>query len=158
MRLFEKIEASAKSGQAYTLPEATCGLLLAVMACDGNVAVDELAYFYFVTERHPIFRLESPTVMSRTIDRMTGALNRSGWKSLVDKCVINLPAEVRLPVFALAVEFVFADGIVEREEEEMICYLQRAFGIADEIASSIVEVLALKNGFLSQGYLVKQRD
>lgn len=56
------------------------------------------------------------------------------------------PPDARQVVFSLAVDFVLADGTVEDEEKELIGYLQSKLRVTDDQASTIVNVLALKNG------------
>jgi uncharacterized tellurite resistance protein B-like protein len=130
----------------YTLQEVTCGILLAIIECDGNVAFDEVAWFDLVTDIHPIFRNEPRAHINQMIDEMRGRLTNEGWRSLIDQCARCAPEDAKLAVFALAVDCIFADGFVASEEWAMVHYLQQALSIQELEVRSIVEVLALKNG------------
>lgn len=146
MGLFDKFRSTVSSNVAFTLQEATSGVLLSVVASDGNISDDEAEYFRFVANRHPVFRDQSPAEFNRMIDKMLGLLKRWGWDVLIDKCAVDIPKEFKPTVFALAVDFVFADGSVEDEETKLIGRLQQGLEIPNDIAESVVEVLAAKNG------------
>ncbi len=74
-----------------------------------------------------------------------GILKREGWRPLVDKCAPHVAERYRGSIFAVATDFVFADGTVEQEEEEVISHLQKALGIDEGLARNVIEVMALKN-------------
>lgn len=146
MGLFDRFRSSQSSNAEFNIQEATSGVLLSVVASDGQVSDDESDYFRLVANRHPIFRDQSAADFNRMIDKMMGILHRQGWRPLIDKCGADIPQDFKPTVFALAVDFVFADGAVEDEEKELVAYLQKALGISDKFADSIVQVLAVKSG------------
>jgi len=135
-----------RSHPEYTLQEATCGILLATIECDGNVAFDEVAWFDLVTDIHPIFRNEPRAHINQMIDEMRERLNNEGWRSLIDQCGRCAPEDARLAVFALTVDCIFSDGVVASEEWDMVHHLQQALSIQELEVRSVIEVLALKNG------------
>lgn len=145
MGLFDKFK-SAVSNTDLTPQEATSGILLAVIASDGHISDEEVDFFNLVANRHPVFRDQPAADFRRMIDKMMGALRRESWKSLVSRCAVALPATLKPTVFALAVDFVFADGSVEDAEKELVTILQRELEIDDSAAGAVVEVLATKNG------------
>jgi hypothetical protein len=145
MGMFDKFKSST-SDTALTLQEATSGILLAVVGSDGHIADEEVAFFNLVANRHPIFRDQPGTDFRRMIDKMIGLLNREGWSALITRCGAAVPSDAKPTVFALAVDFVFADGSVEQAEKEVVAHLQSQLGIADDLAGAVVDVLAAKNG------------
>lgn len=146
MGLFDRFTSTASSNASFSVQEATSGVLLSTVAADGNISDDEAAYFSLIANRHPVFRDQPASEFSRMIDKMLGILSREGWKPLVSKCGADIPTELKPTVFALAVDFVFADGAPEEEEKELVGFLQSTLGIPDETARAVVEVLAVKNG------------
>ncbi len=146
MGLFDKFRSGAGSNAAYTLEEASSGVLLSVVGSDGHISDEEAEFFGLVANRHPIFRDQSAPDFRRMIDKMMRILKRDGWEAMIDKCAADLPPAMKPTVFALAVDFVFADGSVEEEEKRLVARLQRALGISDDVADAAVEVLAVKNG------------
>lgn len=126
MGLFDKFRSTASTNASFTLQEATSGVLLSVVASDGNISDDEVALFNLIATRHPVFRDQPAAEYGRMIDKMLGILKREGWSNLVVKCCLDLPQEFKATVFALGVDFVFADGSVEEEEKELVSFLQKS--------------------------------
>ncbi|MFH1796095.1 MAG: tellurite resistance TerB family protein [Pseudomonadota bacterium] len=146
MGLFSGFGSKDLMDKEFNTFEAASGVLLSVVASDGEISDEEVDTFSLLANRHPIFVQQSPHEFRRMIDEQFSILRKRGWEALADKASSHLPSNLRPTVFALAVDLVLADGRVEVAEEKMIDSLRRKLGVEEEDARRIVEVLALKNG------------
>lgn len=146
MGLFSGFMGKDPLEKEFNTYEAASGVLLSVVASDGEISDEEVDAFVFVANRHPIFVDQSPHDFRRMIDEQFSILRKQGWEVLADKAALHVPARLRATLFALAVDFVLADGRVEAAEERLIETLRAKLGIGPDDARKIVEVLALKNG------------
>ena len=79
------------------------------------------------------------------MDRLMGVLKKSGPGGLLEKCLPAVPPELRETAFAIAVDIVLADGVVENDEKEFIDDLMIKLSIDAQRAKTIVQVMAFKN-------------
>lgn len=126
--------------------EAISGVLLSVVASDGDISDEEIDAFNFVANRHPVFVSQSPHDFRSMIDEQFSILKKHGWSVLAEKAASYVPPSLKGTVFALAVDFVLADGQVEVAEEQVIEALRSFLEIKESDARTVVQVLALKNG------------
>lgn len=146
MGLFDKIMGGKSSEDAaFSKQEAFASIMLATVAADGNVSDEEVDGFYAVINRMRLFKAQSVAEHKAMIDKLQGLLNRKGPDVLMKKGIESLPAELRETAFAVAADFVFADGSVEAEEKDLIARLQAGLSVSDETAMKIVEVMEIKN-------------
>ena len=148
MGLFDKFRSPAGNNSSFSLEEASSGVLLGVMGVDGHISDEEIDMFQLIVNRHSIFKDQSAADFRRMMDKMMQLLKKQGWKTMIEKCATDIPTAMKPVVFALAVDFTFADGNVEDEEKELIAFLQSKLELDDNQAEAIVEVLAVKNGMI----------
>lgn len=79
------------------------------------------------------------------INKLLGLLSKHGPAFLLGKAVESLPSDLRETSFAVAADLVFADGIVEQEERDVLERLRTALQIEEHRALQIVEILCIKN-------------
>lgn len=144
MSIFGKFRSSPASS-TFTLQEAACGILLSVIGSDGHISDEEASAFSYIANRHILFREQSASDFNRMLDKMQSYLKREDWRAVIEKCSKDLPPEFGQTVFSLAVDFVFADGAVERDEMEVVEYLQGSLKVSREFAGMAVSVLSAKN-------------
>jgi hypothetical protein len=65
-------------------------------------------------------------------------------EAVLAACATAIPDALRAPLFALAVELVFADSTIAEREKGFVDALQAALAVDDATAMKIVEVLLLK--------------
>ncbi len=146
MGMFDKILGGRSSEDAaYSKQEAFAAIMLATVAADGNISDEEVDGFNAVINRMKLFQAQTAAEHKAMIDRLFGSLNRNGATSLLEKGAGFLPAELRETAFAVAGDFVFADGSVEAEEMAVIEKLQAALQVPEQQALKILEVLEIKN-------------
>ena len=68
-----------------------------------------------------------------------------GLPAVLSACAEAIPADLRPPTFALAMDLTLADGRLGSRENTLIEELQRALRIDDDLARKIVDVLLIKN-------------
>lgn len=146
MGMFDKILGGRSSEDApYSKQEAFAAIMLATVAADGHVSDEEVDGFNAVINRMKLFQMQSVSEHKAMIDKLLGMLKRSGATSLLEKGAGCLPAELRETAFAVAGDFVFADGNVEAGEMAVLEKLQAALQVPEQQALKILEVLEIKN-------------
>lgn len=145
MGLFSGFRGKDPLDRKFNTYEAASGILLSVLASDGEISDTEVEAFNFVANRHPIFASQSAQDFRIMVEEQCSILRRHGWEVLADKAASCLPDQMRGTLFTLAVDFVLADGRVEAAEENMIDSLREKLHISDEDARKTIEVLATKN-------------
>lgn len=146
MGMFDKILGGRSSENAdFSKQEAFAAIMLATVAADGNISDEEVDGFNAVINRMKLFQAQTAAEHKAMIDRLLGALNRNGATSLLEKGAEFIPAELRETAFAVAGDFVFADGSVEAEEMAVLEKLQAALKVPEQQALKILEVLEIKN-------------
>ena len=146
MGLFGSSKRGDPLAKAFNPYEAVCGVLLSVVASDGDVADDETDGLVFVVNRHPIFADQSVRDFEIMIEEQFSILTEHGWEVFVEKAASHVPSNLSGTVFALAVDFVMAGDQVESAKESLIESLRRMLRIGEAEAKTVVQVMALKNG------------
>lgn len=144
MGLFDKFIGGGSSA-TFTPPEAFAAVMLAVVAADGHVSDEETSDFVARVNRMKLFRSIQGSAFNDMIDKLFRVLRKDGPNELATRGAAALPATLKPTAFAVATDMIFSDGSVEEEEQRLVEKLQRDLGVPDELASKIVEVLALKN-------------
>ncbi|MHA1910369.1 MAG: tellurite resistance TerB family protein [Candidatus Kariarchaeaceae archaeon] len=72
-------------------------------------------------------------------------LQNDGVGTIIHTAARVLTSELKETVFALAIDIVLADGIVDAKEKAFLDKLQAAIGINEALATKIVEVMIIKN-------------
>ncbi len=146
MGLFDKVLGGRNSeSAAFTKQEAFAAVMLATVAADGHISDEEVDGFNAVVNRMKLFQVQSASEHKAMIDKLFGLLKRNDASFLLQKGAESLPAELRETAFAVAGDFVFADGSVEAEEMATLEKLQATLGVAEQQALKILEVLEIKN-------------
>lgn len=146
MGLFDKVLGGRSSeNDPLSKQEAFAAIMLATVAADGDISDEEVDGFNAVINRMKLFQMQSGAEHKKMIDKLMGLLNRHDASFLLQKGAEFLPSELRETAFAVAGDFVFADGSVEAEEMAVLEKLQIALGVAEQQALKILEVLEIKN-------------
>lgn len=143
MGLFSKIVGT---GKAYpsSEPEAVLGLLLAVIAADGDISSDEKdAFMYLANKTKSLGPMPADTFWAH-VDTCTSVLRREGAVALMERCVPAVTPERRRAVFLNCCDLIMRDGRVEPEEEALVEALQERLAIDAAFASASVDVILTK--------------
>lgn len=146
MSLFGALEERDDFDKDFTPQESVCGVLLSIIACDGDIAKIELDAFNAIVSRHVIFAGRSKQAFHRMIRDILSIRKQHGWEVLAEAAARHVPDDIRSTVFALAVDLVFADGRVDMQEEFIIERIRGILEIAEDDARNVIQVLAIKNG------------
>jgi tellurite resistance protein len=145
--LFDNLFGGSESGnKGLSKQEAFAGILLAASAVDGHIASEEISNLITAISRMKLFSNFNDDKYNRMFDRLMKILKKpDGVDLLIEKCVPELPDELRETVFANACDIVLADGVVEPEEKELIEKLQNELELPGDEAMDIVRVMVIKN-------------
>lgn len=144
MGLFSKLFSSSSqpSIQISNEREAFFAIVYACVAIDGNIDDDEIeALVAFMHSNNYMEGFDSLA----TYRRMDSLRGKYGIEAIVTAALPAVKASMKPTLFATAVDFILADGIVNSKEETLLEDLQKGLGIADDLASKIVEVMMIKN-------------
>ncbi len=144
MGLFSKLFSGASTPSIHlnSEAEAVFAILYCCMRADGAVSDEEISSLVSYGNTNPMLsRLD----LLSTYERMLGIVNKHGIPALVAAALPVITAERRPTVFAVAVDFMLADGVVGQKEQELLADLQKGLTVADEQATRIIEVLLIKN-------------
>ncbi|MCA9175013.1 MAG: tellurite resistance TerB family protein [Planctomycetales bacterium] len=147
MSLFDEVlgNDSGFEERPFGPQEAFAGVLLCASACDGHIADEEAQTLFNVLSKKRLYERLSSHQFGGMMDRLMGALKKSGPGKLLDKCLPAVPPELRETAFAVAVDIVLADGVVEDDEKTFIDDLMVKMEIDPRRAKTIVQVMAYKN-------------
>ncbi|MFV0410744.1 MAG: tellurite resistance TerB family protein [Paracoccus sp. (in: a-proteobacteria)] len=145
MSLFDSFRKSTLE-KTFSPEEAANGILLAVIFSDGAVSAEEVETYQLAATRHPLFRHQTTPDFNRMMDNQIEIIRHHGWMKLVEKSAEDLPTNLRATLFALAVDFVLADGRVDAAEERLIDRIRELLAIDPADAETVVAVLCAKNG------------
>lgn len=150
-KLFKVNTARARELE-LTSEEAFFGIALSSVAADEVVSQEELNVVGFTISRMPAFRKIHPNQMVQMINKFLQIIKREGVGTIINAAKNRLSEEMKETAFALAVDIVLADGVVDRKETEFLEQLQAAIEISDELVTKIVEVLQIKNRGIIQAF------
>ena len=139
------LREQSTEASGMTLREAAVTILVAAIASDGAVGPDEAARLNWMVPSLRLYRQTPPEHLQHLIEGATARVSGSEAGTLLTACAGVIPEELRAPLFALAIELVFADGRVAEREKTFVDALQSALAIDDDTALKIVEVLLLKS-------------
>lgn len=123
--------------------EAFFAIIFACMAADGEIAPEEEINLLNLLASRPTFRRFDLHDAMKKIQRILKETRNL--EALLDKAVAKIPTDMQPTVYTNAVDFVLADGTVEKEEEAVIAMLKAKMNISDDLSKKIIDVIILKN-------------
>lgn len=122
--------------------EAWLGILYACVAADGEVVkIEENALSLMLITKKKFDHVNIQALYRNVLE----AHYKLGGAKLVDACYNLVKEEDRATLFAMSVELVLADGILDEDEEQIIEYIARKLQIDEKLVQCIVEVMLLRN-------------
>jgi uncharacterized tellurite resistance protein B-like protein len=145
MSLIDKV-LHAQPGQARELTpaEAATTLLVAAISADGTLAPAENARLNGLLASMQLYRQVPKEQLQAMVERAIAFVAHADPDAMLAECASAIPDDLRAPIFALAVELVFADGAIAEREKGFVDAVQAALAIDDGTAMKIVDVLLLK--------------
>ncbi|WP_121967636.1 tellurite resistance TerB family protein [Leptolyngbya sp. BC1307] len=129
---------------AMNSAEALAAICLVAIAADGYLSKSEEAEMTLRLSRMRLFQ-DSTESLEHIQDSLVSRLKKYGPQALIESARAVLPPSLAPTAFTIAVDLVFADGIVSAEERAFIDDLRHILVIPDDLALKIVEVMTIKN-------------
>jgi uncharacterized tellurite resistance protein B-like protein len=142
-RLLASKEAGALQG--WTIPEAFAAVLFAATTCDGQLAAVEHEELLALVHRSRALKSLSTNELAEINTKIAARL-RDDETALQEACRA-LPEEMRLPLFAHALDLVLADGELKQQEAEFLDSIVLHLGIDGDSVERVSSVIAVKNRF-----------
>jgi uncharacterized tellurite resistance protein B-like protein len=122
--------------------EAWVGILYSCISADNLITDSETATLSRVLHsKQKFIRIDIAPLYAKSFNLRT----ELGQLKYISACCELIQEEDRETVFALALEVLLADGILEKEEKNVIEVLSNHLKIKAEMTSKIIEVIFLKN-------------
>lgn len=126
--------------------EAVMGVLIAVIAADGNISDDEVDSFIYLANNTKTLGPMPQATFKDNVDTCLSVIRREGSSALMERCVPLITSGRRQPLFVNACDLIMRDGRVEPEEEALVEGLQSKLGIEAAFAEqSVTAILAKYN-------------
>lgn len=125
-------------------PEAVMGILIAVIAADGDISDSEAESFMYLANNTKSLGPMEPNVFRGHVDTCLSLLRREGPAPLMERCAGLISAAKRQPLFINACDLIMRDGRVEQEEERLVENLQTKLDIDGQFAQAAVSLILAK--------------
>ncbi|MEL6471141.1 MAG: tellurite resistance TerB family protein [Cyanobacteria bacterium J06623_4] len=130
---------------AMNSAEAFAAICLVAIASDGYLSESEELEMNMCLSRMQLFKDATEESLARMKAYLVDGIKKHGPNELIKSAKVALPPNLAPTAFAIAVDLIFADGTVSREEQVFVDDLRRLLMISDELAIKVVEVMTIKN-------------
>ena len=135
----------AATAGGWTVPEAFITVLLAAVTCDGELATTEHEELLALVHRSRALKsLSTDQLSALNVKAMSRLRDQSG--ALAEACAA-LPEDMRLSIFAHALDLVLADGELTIDEADFLNTLILNLKLSREDVAKVSDVIVLKNQF-----------
>lgn len=121
-------------------------VLIAAMDANQQVSPEEAARAHHIIWSMRRFRRRSGETVDRLIETVRDRIKEGGMSAVLQLTARTIPARLRPPAFAIAVDLMLADTKLEREERQFVRRLAAALKVRAPLADDIVRVMLIKNG------------
>jgi uncharacterized tellurite resistance protein B-like protein len=122
--------------------EAWIGILFTCIASDGIVGIAEAESLSKMLSGKIIFEgTDIPALCSKVTD----VYKESGAAGMIAACKTHIKEEDKPTLFSMAVDIVLSDGLLEKEERQIIELLASELKIESSLLLKIVEVMLIRN-------------
>lgn len=118
---------------------------MAAIGADGEIAPEELSTLSAVVNRMGMFANLNDNQFNSSLRKVLKILERKGPSELMAMSATQVPEDYRVTCFALCMDIVLSDGILDPEEEALMVGLQKALNVDHNLAHKILEVMLIKN-------------
>ncbi|HEV7765940.1 MAG TPA: hypothetical protein VGQ76_13130 [Thermoanaerobaculia bacterium] len=125
-------------------PEAILGILMSIIAADGDISQEEADSFMYLANRTKSLGPMPAQPFWAHVETCKGILRRNGPHVLMDKCAPMISQARREPLFVNSCDLIMRDGRVEPEEEELIEGLQARLSIDGVFAQNTIAFILTK--------------
>lgn len=146
MGIFNQVfKTDSESKMAMNAAEAFASICLVAIASDGYLSESEEEEMDMRLSRMQLFEGVTKESWTRMKTYLLEGLKKYGPNELIKSAKVALPPNLAPTAFTMAVDLVFADGTVSREEQAFVDDLRRLLVIPDDLALKVVEVMTIKN-------------
>lgn len=131
--------------EGWTAAEAFAAIIFAAASCDSEVAPVEHEELLALIHRSRALKALTPQQLGQINLKIVDRL-RDEPSALGDACAA-LPEEMRLPIFAHALDLVLADGELNADEADFLNTLILNLKLDREDVSKVADVIVLKNSY-----------
>lgn len=128
-----------------TLDEAVIALLVGAMEANAHTSRDEAARAHHLIWSTRRFRRKSGEAVGRLLETARRLVGEHGAPAVVALAAREIPARLRRPVFALAVDLVLSDGRIEPAERRLLDRLAADLLIGPGAGAAILDAMLVKN-------------
>ncbi|MEM6966495.1 MAG: tellurite resistance TerB family protein, partial [Bacteroidota bacterium] len=125
--------------------EAFAGILLSIIAADGQITQEEGQDFISTLQRARLMNSVNNNQFRDMMNKLQKYMRKNSPEALVDLCAEHLPAEYANGTFAYACDLVFSDGTADESEQKLLDQIKLKLNIDDSLAYKVGEVLMIKN-------------
>jgi uncharacterized tellurite resistance protein B-like protein len=136
---------NARNEGIWSAPEAFLAILFAAVTCDGAMAGVEHEELLALAHRSRALKSLTPEQLAE-INIKVNARLRDQDNALREACE-SLPQDMRLPVFAHALDLVLADGDLNAEEADFLNAIILYLGLERGGVERVADVISLKNRY-----------
>jgi len=138
--------ANTAEGKRAGWSEATAyfAVLFAAATCDGKLAREEHEAMLAMTHRARVLKDLSQDQLAALNTFVVDRFREEGEAALVNACAA-LSAEMRLPVFAQALDIIVCDGALSTEESAYLNRLVAALRLGRADVERVADVIFVKN-------------
>lgn len=145
MGLFSNVLKGNSEPEKFSNEEAFTGLIIAITAADGDISEEEMGDLKSIVYKSRTLQSINGNDFTRIIDKVFRVLRRDGVQKLLSLSMEGLSSNLYEGTFALICDLAYSDGFIESDEERMLEQIQHQFGISEDKAVTIVEVISIKN-------------
>lgn len=145
MGLFDKLFKATPNTVQYSPEneqEAMVAIMYGCMSVDGDVSDVEIDRLCQMVTFKTYFKGVS------LVSYYKGAMlvhKKIGSQGLIDASVLKVKAENRATLFAMVMDLLLSDGVLEQKEQEIAEYLSEKLTLESPLATKIVEVILIRN-------------
>lgn len=134
-----------RTQEGWSVPEAFVAVLLAAVTCDGDLAAIEHEELLALAHRSRAL-MSLTTKQLSEINVKVAARLRDSDDAFVEACAA-IPEEMRLSLFAHAMDLVLADGDLNQDEADFLNALILHLKLDREGVERVADVIMLKNRY-----------
>lgn len=129
--------------ESWSVPEAFLTVLFGAATCDGDLAAVEHEELLALVHRSRALKSLTAKQLSELNEKIINRM-RGSEVALRDACS-ELPAEMRLPAFAHALDLVLADGELNQDEADFLNGLILNLNLDRADVERVADVIVMKN-------------
>jgi len=128
-----------------TVDQAVIAVLIAAMDANQHVSREEAWRAHHLIWSMRRFRNQPGEKVDRLTDTVRARMETLGKPAVLQAAARTLPAQLRQPVFAAAIDLMLVDTRLERSEKDFVAELATALKVPSKLAGEILRVLLIKN-------------